>query len=178
MKLPRPLPSTRPNRCVTALIAAMGLAALALTTGIVPAPPANAKVTQVDLPASGICPVDPTFKKHDFRAMWIASVANIDWPSRSGLSAVAQQAELRAWLDLAVKNNFNAVVLQVRPAADAIWPSTFEPWSTWLTGKQGQDPGYDPLRFAVDEAHKAAVKATFKAAHQPTEFSTAFSSHR
>lgn len=154
MKPPRPLPSTRPYRCATAVIAAMGLAVLAITTGIVSAEPANAMASSVDLPASGTCPVDPKFKKHDFRAMWIASVANIDWPSRPGLSAEAQQSELRAWLDLAVKNNFNAVVLQVRPAADAFWPSTFEPWSTWLTGKQGQNPGYDPLGFAVDEAHK------------------------
>ncbi|MFZ4485875.1 MAG: glycoside hydrolase family 10 protein [Candidatus Nanopelagicales bacterium] len=154
MKPPHRFPSPRPYRFATALIAAAGLAVGALVTGIAPAAPASARVPQVELPAPGACPVDPRFKKHDFRAMWIASVANVDWPSRPGLSAQTQQAELRAWLDLAVKNNFNAVVLQVRPAADAIWPSSFEPWSTWLTGKQGKDPGYDPLAFAVDEAHK------------------------
>ncbi len=154
MKSPSPLPSIHAYQRVTAFIAATSLLVIGLTTVITPTTPANATVPQVDLPASDACPVDPQFKKHDFRAMWIASVANVDWPSRPGLSAQTQQAELRSWLDLAVKNNFNAVVLQVRPAADAIWPSPFEPWSTWLTGKQGQDPGYDPLRFAVDEAHK------------------------
>ena len=86
--------------------------------------------------------------------MWIASVENIDWPSRPGLTVARQQAELRGWLDLAVRLNLNAVVLQVRPTADAMWPSSYEPWSRWLTGTQGQDPGYDPLAFAVAEAHQ------------------------
>lgn len=137
---------------LTALLVIAALTALAIGTAA--APTSYAQVPQIALPAPGTCPVDARFEKHDFRAMWIASVANVDWPSRPGLSAGQQQAELRSWLDLAVKNNFNAVVLQVRPAADAFWPSQFEPWSTWLTGKQGQDPGYDPLAFAVDEAHK------------------------
>ena len=61
MKLPRPLPSPRPNRCVTALIAAMGLAVLALTTGIAASPPAKAGAPQLDLPSPGTCPVDPRF---------------------------------------------------------------------------------------------------------------------
>ncbi len=105
-------------------------------------------------PATVSCPAEPRFAKHDFRAMWMATVVNIDWPSRPGLSAERQQAELRAWLDLAVRNNFNAVVLQVRPTADAFWPSPYEPWSAWLSGRQGVDPGYDPLAFAVEEAHR------------------------
>ncbi|MEU5674166.1 family 10 glycosylhydrolase, partial [Micromonospora sp. NPDC047753] len=85
--------------------------------------------------------------------MWIASVANIDWPSRTGLTAAAQQAEYRGWLDLAQQRRMNAVVVQVRPAADAFWPSTHEPWSQWLTGTQGGNPGYDPMAFMVAEAH-------------------------
>jgi uncharacterized lipoprotein YddW (UPF0748 family) len=85
--------------------------------------------------------------------MWISSVANIDWPSAPGLSVSAQQAEFRAWLDLAVSRRMNAVVVQVRPTADAFWPSPHEPWSQWLTGTQGADPGYDPLAFMVAEAH-------------------------
>ncbi|WP_240506261.1 family 10 glycosylhydrolase [Thermoactinospora rubra] len=99
------------------------------------------------------CATDPATPKRQLRAMWIATVANIDWPSRQGLSVSAQQAEFRAWLDLAVSRRMNAVIVQVRPTADAFWPSPHEPWSQWLTGTQGADPGYDPLAFMVSEAH-------------------------
>ncbi|MFD7263591.1 glycoside hydrolase family 10 protein [Streptomyces sp. NPDC059874] len=94
----------------------------------------------------------------DFRGMWIASVANVDWPSRSGLSAARQRAELITLLDTAVKRRLNAVILQVRPAADALWPSPLEPWSQWLTGEQGVDPGWDPLGTAVAEAHARGLE--------------------
>jgi uncharacterized lipoprotein YddW (UPF0748 family) len=101
------------------------------------------------------CPAPgPATPQHQLRAEWIASVTNIDWPSRPGLSAAEQKAELLRWYDEAVALGLNSVVVQVRPTADAFWPSRYEPWSTWLTGKQGQDPGYDPLGFAVSEAHK------------------------
>ncbi|MGW7438622.1 glycoside hydrolase family 10 protein [Streptomyces sp. NPDC054849] len=93
-----------------------------------------------------------------FRGMWIASVANVDWPSESGLSAAQQRAELLAFLDTAVERRLNAVVLQVRPAADAFWPSELEPWSQWLTGTQGSDPGWDPLGTAVTEAHARGLE--------------------
>ncbi|HZM79333.1 MAG TPA: family 10 glycosylhydrolase [Candidatus Limnocylindrales bacterium] len=105
------------------------------------------------VPARAACAVDPATPKQQFRAMWVASVANIDWPSQTGLSVATQQAEFRSWLDLAVQKNMNAVVVQVRPTADAFWPSTFEPWSNWLTGTQGVNPGYDPMAFMVSEAH-------------------------
>ncbi|MFD1212608.1 glycoside hydrolase family 10 protein [Arthrobacter sp. GCM10027362] len=92
--------------------------------------------------------------KHEFRAFWLSTVLNIDWPSRPGLSASVQQAELRGWLDLARSLNFNAVLLQVRPAGDVFWPSKRgEPWSRYLTGVQGGNPGYDPLGYAVAQAH-------------------------
>jgi uncharacterized lipoprotein YddW (UPF0748 family) len=100
------------------------------------------------------CAPDPAAPKQQLRAEWIASVTNIDWPSRRGLSADAQKAELVRWYDEAVALGLNAVVVQVRPTADAFWPSPYEPWSHWLTGTQGQDPGYDPLAFAVAEAHR------------------------
>ncbi|TMR21683.1 hypothetical protein ETD86_14125 [Nonomuraea turkmeniaca] len=103
--------------------------------------------------AAAACTTDPATPKRQLRAMWVSSVANIDWPSRTGLSASAQQAEFRAWLDLAVAKRMNAVVVQVRPTADAFWPSPYEPWSQWLTGTQGGNPGYDPLAFMVNEAH-------------------------
>nr|WP_246267474.1 family 10 glycosylhydrolase [Nonomuraea typhae] len=110
--------------------------------------PAQAAAT-----ASAACATNPATPKRQLRAMWVASVANIDWPSATGLSAAAQQAEFRSWLDLAVQKRMNAVVVQIRPTADAFWPSPHEPWSQWLTGTQGGNPGYDPLAFMVAEAH-------------------------
>lgn len=94
----------------------------------------------------------------DMRGMWIASVSNIDWPSAPGLSAQAAQEELVGRLDTAVRRGLNAVFLQVRPTADAFWPSPHEPWSAWLTGEQGVDPGWDPLAFAVEEAHERGLE--------------------
>jgi uncharacterized lipoprotein YddW (UPF0748 family) len=104
--------------------------------------------------AGPACAAGPQTPLRQFRASWVASVTNVDWPSRTGLPAARQQAELIGWLDDAVRQHHNAVVLQVRPTADAFWPSTVEPWSQYLTGRQGEDPGYDPLAFAVAEAHK------------------------
>jgi uncharacterized lipoprotein YddW (UPF0748 family) len=93
-----------------------------------------------------------------FRGMWIASAGNADWPSKTGLSPAAQQGELESLLDTAVRRRLNVVLLQVRPAADALWPSRYEPWSQYLTGTQGRDPGWDPLGFAVDAAHKRGLE--------------------
>ncbi|MFF8832918.1 glycoside hydrolase family 10 protein [Streptomyces sp. NPDC015131] len=89
----------------------------------------------------------------EFRGMWLATVANRDWPSKPGLTADRQRAELVAFLDTAVERRLNAVVFQVRPTADALWPSPYEPWAQCLTGVQGRDPGWDPLGTAVAEAH-------------------------
>ncbi|WP_330329538.1 family 10 glycosylhydrolase [Streptomyces sp. NBC_00536] len=93
-----------------------------------------------------------------FRGMWVASVENVDWPSAAGLSAGDQEAELVELLDTAVRRRLNAVVLQVRPTADAMWPSALEPWSQWLTGRQGVDPGWDPLGTAVARAHERGLE--------------------
>ncbi|MER6995875.1 family 10 glycosylhydrolase [Streptomyces sp. NPDC000410] len=104
----------------------------------------------------------PGARRHEgaaeFRGMWIASVVNRDWPSRRGLSAAEQRAELLALLDTAVDRRLNAVVFQVRPTADALWPSPHEPWSEYLTGVQGRHPGWDPLGTAVTEAHKRGLE--------------------
>ncbi|WP_351224053.1 family 10 glycosylhydrolase [Streptomyces sp. NPDC002133] len=94
----------------------------------------------------------------EFRGMWLATVANRDWPSRAGLSAGAQRAELLDHLDTAVARRLNTVVLQVRPTADALWPSPYEPWAACLTGVQGRDPGWDPLGTAVAEAHARGLE--------------------
>lgn len=94
----------------------------------------------------------------DFRALWIASVVNIDFPSRTGLSPAALRREFEGWLDLATSWNLNAVISQVRPTADAFWPSPHEPWSQYLTGTQGRDPGYDPLEHQVRAAHDRGLE--------------------
>lgn len=89
----------------------------------------------------------------EFRGMWIATVANIDWPASAGLSVVAQHAGFAQLMDAAERTGLNAVVLQVRAAGDAMYASSLEPWSKSLSGTQGNDPGYDPLAFALQEAH-------------------------
>ncbi|MGW6009652.1 glycoside hydrolase family 10 protein [Streptomyces sp. NPDC055210] len=92
------------------------------------------------------------------RGMWLATVANRDWPSKPGLTAAQQRAELLAHLDTAVERRLNAVIFQVRPTADALWASPFEPWAQYLTGVQGKDPGWDPLGTAVTEAHARGLE--------------------
>ncbi|MEV6131112.1 family 10 glycosylhydrolase [Streptomyces violaceusniger] len=94
----------------------------------------------------------------EFRGMWLATVANRDWPSKPGLTAAEQRAELLSFLDTAVRRRLNAVVFQVRPTADALWPSPYEPWAECLTGVQGRDPGWDPLGTAVREAHRRGLE--------------------
>ncbi|TWT40815.1 glycoside hydrolase family 10 protein [Botrimarina hoheduenensis] len=98
--------------------------------------------------------------EREFRAVWIATVANIDWPSKPGLSAEAQRAELTALLDQVAELGMNAVVLQVRPACDALYASELEPWSSFLSGTQGvaPDDGYDPLAWACDAAHRRGLE--------------------
>jgi uncharacterized lipoprotein YddW (UPF0748 family) len=96
----------------------------------------------------------------EFRAAWIATVANIDWPSEPGLPVAEQKAELRRMLDQAAALNLNAVIFQVRPHADALYRSDHEPWSAYLMGRQGQAPAphYDPLALAIREAHARGLE--------------------
>ena len=98
--------------------------------------------------------------KYEWRAAWIATVNNIDWPSRRGLTAQEQKTELIGYFDLFKKLNFNAIILQIRPTADAYYVSKYEPWSIYLTGNQNvaPEPFYDPLAFAVEEAHKRGME--------------------
>ncbi len=102
----------------------------------------------------------PPAIRREFRGVWVASVANIDWPSRPGLPSGQQQTELTAILDRAVALNLNAIVLQVRPSGDALYASPYEPWSAYLTGQEGRapEPYYDPLQFAVREAHARGLE--------------------
>ena len=99
------------------------------------------------------------YPKREMRAVWIATIANIDWPSSSSLTTNQQQKEFIELLDLVKDYNMNTVIFQIRPASDAFYASELEPWSQWLTGKQGRspEPFYDPLEFASVECHKRGI---------------------
>lgn len=98
--------------------------------------------------------------KHEFRGAWIATVINLDWPSHSGLSTASQKTELRTMMDGLVEAGINAVLFQVRSESDAMYSSSFEPWSVYLTGIQGlaPDPLYDPLEYAIQLAHERGME--------------------
>lgn len=115
-----------------------------------PAPPASSRPVTV----AAVSETPPELAR-EFRGVWVASVSNIDWPSRRDLTTAEQQRELLLLLDRAAALKLNAVIFQVRPAADALYASTIEPWSEYLTGAQGRapEPRWDPLAFAVREAH-------------------------
>lgn len=94
------------------------------------------------------------------RGIWISSVANIDWPSKQGLSTEQIKTEAIEILDNVTRLGFNCIFLQVRPSSDALYRSSFEPWSSYLTGIQGQAPddGFDPLQFWTEEAHRRGIE--------------------
>src|SRR6476620_3130874 len=102
----------------------------------------------------------PPAPAREFRGAWVATVGNIDWPSRKDLSVADQKAELVAILDRAVQLKLNAIIFQVRPACDALYASQIEPWSEFLTGTMGKapEPFYDPLSFAIEQAHKRGLE--------------------
>ena len=93
--------------------------------------------------------------KREFRAAWVATIENIDWPSKKTLTSSEQQAEFSAIMNMHQKTGLNAVLVQVRAASDAFYSRSKEPWSEWLTGKQGKSPNpyYDPMQFMIEEAH-------------------------
>ncbi len=127
--------------------------------------------------------IKPPTVTREFRGAWIATVANIDFPSKPGLSTEEQKAELIALLDKAAEMNLNAVVFQIRPISDALYVSPYEPWSEFLTGQMGKPPQpfYDPLEFAVKEAHKRGLElhAWFNPyrAHHPETISPISANH-
>jgi len=132
-------------------VAACGGAGGGITSPATPTPTPGS-------PSAPPAPADPPVVVREFRGLWVATVANIDWPSASGLSVDAQRAELRALLDRARSLRMNAVILQIRAAGDAMYRSDIEPWSRSLTGTQGGDPGWDPLAEAVGEAHSRGLE--------------------
>ncbi|GAC1515630.1 MAG: family 10 glycosylhydrolase [Gemmatimonadaceae bacterium] len=146
-------------------------------------PPAPADSSSPPTSAAAPTVAPPPAAEREFRGVWVASVANIDWPSRAGLSTAEQQRELIALLDRAAALHLNAVIFQVRPAADALYASALEPWSEYLTGRQGVAPSpyYDPLTFAVAEAHRRGLELhawfnPYRARH-PSAVSPAARSH-
>ncbi len=98
--------------------------------------------------------------EREFRAAWVATVANINWPSKPGLAVETQKQEAIALLDFLQSHHFNAVIFQVRPQADALYKSDIEPWSYFLSGEQGKAPApfYDPMEFWTTEAHKRGLE--------------------
>ena len=129
-------------------------------------------MTMLAANATNIAGVVPPAPAREFRGAWLATVGNIDWPSKPGLPVAQQKAELISLLDRAAQLKFNAVLFQVRPVSDALYASPFEPWSEYLTGIQGRapEPFYDPLAFAIAEAHQRGLQLhawfnPFRAAH-------------
>jgi uncharacterized lipoprotein YddW (UPF0748 family) len=154
-------PKKRRTLAAGAAAALAAFLAACSTTPTVPAGPAlpSAPGAAPDAGASLTGPMPPAAPR-EFRAAWVSTVANIDWPSRAGLPVARQQAEAIAILDRAKALNLNAIVLQVRPSADAIYPSELEPWTEYLTGQQGKPPSpmYDPLKFWIDQAHARGLE--------------------
>ena len=136
------------HRIITAFLITLGLAFLSLNCASLK-PSAPYTITE-EIPSP----------PREFRAAWVATVANIDWPSEPGLSTTDQKAECIAILDKAQSINLNAIVLQVRAQCDAFYPSDIEPWSYFLTGEQGKAPNpyYDPLEFWIEEAHNRGLE--------------------
>ena len=95
--------------------------------------------------------------KREMRATWLTTVANIDWPLSYTYGEEAQKKELISLLDACVKFNMNTVLFHIRPACDALYQSSYEPWSSYLNNGRGVDPGYDPLQFCIDECHKRGL---------------------
>jgi uncharacterized lipoprotein YddW (UPF0748 family) len=119
-------------------------------------------LTAMFLPANLFAADDivPPLPAREFRGAWLATVANIDWPSKPGLPVAQQKAELISLLDRAAQLHFNAVLFQVRTVSDALYASPFEPWSEYLTGTQGRppEPFFDPLAFAIRAAHERGLQ--------------------
>ncbi|MEQ1821187.1 MAG: family 10 glycosylhydrolase [Fimbriimonadaceae bacterium] len=111
---------------------------------------APASISQVEVP----------LPMREFRGVWVATVDNIDWPSKRGIPTEQAMSEMRGILDKAQMLGFNAIILQVRPHADALYDSKIEPWSEYLTGAQGKapEPTWDPLDYAIQEAHKRGME--------------------
>jgi len=154
MDLPKnTLPTGAPKRLISQQLM-VRIRFLAVFIGLLPAMSFAARETYR---STSVTPPPPA---REFRGAWIATVANIDWPSKPGLGVAEQKAELIALLDRAAQLKLNAIIFQVRPACDAMYVSPLEPWSEYLTGAMGRapQPFYDPLAFAIGEAHRRGLE--------------------
>jgi uncharacterized lipoprotein YddW (UPF0748 family) len=156
---------------------------VASCTSVAPVvPPVTERPLPVPVPpAQTGTELTPPPAPREFRAAWVSTVANIDWPSKAGLNAAQQQAEAITILDRAKSMNLNAIVLQVRPGADAIYASDIEPWSEYLSGAQGKapQPWYDPLKFWITQAHARGLELhawfnPYRARHSAAKSPVAF----
>jgi uncharacterized lipoprotein YddW (UPF0748 family) len=152
-------PRAMSRKCILAAVVCLGGTPPALLSqsnahSVPPPPP-----TVVPCPQADAACVPPPVAR-EFRGVWVASVRNLDWPSRPGLPPSLAKAELIALMDRAAALGLNAVLLQVRPAGDALYASKIEPWSEYLTGRQGVPPAplWDPLQFAVAQAHARGLE--------------------
>ncbi len=152
------------HRLRAGLLAALlaGLSGCALNSPV-PTPPTASPPTLPSPPADpgtpGRCGAVPLHADRELRGMWLATVTNLDFPSRGGLTRDEVLAEFRGWLDLAERFHHNAIFVQVRPTGDAFWPSAYAPWSQWLTGRlDGADPGWDPLAEFIAETHARGLE--------------------
>lgn len=121
----------------------------------------NISLSSLLLIACFFLPADAfTQSKQEFRGVWVATVDNIDWPTRGNYNSDSQKAEFIKLLNMHHRNGMNAMIVQVRPVSDAFYPSPYEPWSEFLTGKQGRPPVpyYDPLEFMITETHKRGME--------------------
>jgi uncharacterized lipoprotein YddW (UPF0748 family) len=150
------------TRCQSTWRAAFGLSCLLLlgACASVSTTPVASWQSRTLNPSVDIGADFPPAAPREFRAAWVSTVANIDWPSRKDLNVSQQRAEIIAIVNRAKELNLNALILQVRPSADAIYPSAIEPWSEFLTGEQGRAPSpfYDPLKLWIDEAHERGIE--------------------
>jgi uncharacterized lipoprotein YddW (UPF0748 family) len=148
----------------SALVAISGCGgAPLLDAGPTDAPPFDARPLDAldapeDLPSDAGPPPVVVSHRRELRAVWVATVSRLDFPSAAGLSAAQIEAELSAIVDRASEAGLNAIFFQVRPESDALYASTIEPWSRFLTGTQGRDPGYDPLGILLTLAHARGLE--------------------
>ncbi|OBX26871.1 uncharacterized lipoprotein YddW (UPF0748 family) [Gelidibacter algens] len=126
-----------------------------------PISPEIKKEVEVEVKTPAVQPFKTSpYVMREFRAAWIATVGNINWPSKIGLSTQQQQDEAIKLLDFLKAHNYNAVIFQARPQADALYESNLEPWSFFLSGEVGQapEPYYDPLNFWINAAHDRGLE--------------------
>jgi uncharacterized lipoprotein YddW (UPF0748 family) len=144
--------------CAVALVAVWGAPYAGAQTPVRPTGTRSSVRADACLPSDSTC-VPPRLSR-EFRGVWVATVGNMDWPSRAGLPTDSAKQELTHILDAAEAIGLNAVFFQVRPAGDALYASKLEPWSEYLTGRQGRAPdvAWDPLAFAVKEAHARGLE--------------------